>query len=521
MGRVTTDPSTEAAANAAAHPLNGVSLTDRGEVFVAFPGEGKTSFGEFLVGQLAPQVDLVFPYNLNPLQVTTRNNNSGSSTTSNSMAQLSTGAAANSSSHLVSNKRAKYSAGMGLKARFTAMFTTGVADSSQVAGVGDADQGFFFGYNGTSFGILHRYGGAREVRTLTVTTASTTAENITVTLDGNADATVAVTNTGDTTLTANEIAAHDYSDLGPGWTATAVGSTVVFVSWSASAQTGTYSIAGTTVVGSFAQTLAGVAPTETWVPQASWNGTDILDGNGTSGVTLDPTQLNVFQIGVQYLGAGAIRFFMERPDTGEFILVHTLDWANQNTRPTLDNPTLGFYLAATNVANTSDLTVSSASAAIFIEGRDDNRGLKRAAGGSLTLGATSAETPIFSIRLKEVFQGRINGGIIKGNYLMASVEHTKPCAINVYANATLTGASFSDLQAGASSAEVDTAATAFTGGILIFQLFLGKTGNVVVDLKDDLSAGEFNPGTTITFTLAPTSGNAAEGNVSVNFTEKL
>jgi hypothetical protein len=40
--------------------------------------------------------------------------------------------------------------------RFTAVFTNGVANSRQLIGVGDSVDGFFFGFNGTAFGILHR-----------------------------------------------------------------------------------------------------------------------------------------------------------------------------------------------------------------------------------------------------------------------------------------------------------------------------------------------------------------------------
>lgn len=496
-------------------------VTDHKALQVTPASEGKTAFGEALTGSLTPVIGLTYAYNLNPLLVTTENNQSGSAAVSNSMAQLSTGAAANSSSCLKSNQNVSYQPGMGVRARFTGMFTTGAANSTQIIGIGDAGEGYFFGYNGASFGLMRRYGGLPEVRTLTVTTGSSTAENITITLDGDADATVAVTNTGDTTLTANEIAAHDYSDVGRGWTAKAVGSKVVFTSWDASSRTGTYSLSGaTTAVGTFAQTLAGAAPTDTWVAQASWNGDDIFDGNGLTGVTIDTTKINVFQIDFQYLGAGAVRFYIEDPDDGELHLVHTIEYANANTRPSIDNPSLKFFMCAENTSNTTDLTLSSASAGVFIDGMRTNAGVKRGITGSLTLGATSAETPITSFRIKEVYQSTLNRAVLKLNYVSAAVEHSKPCAINFYANATLTGASFSDLAA-TSSIEQDTSATASSGGVLLFSLYLGKTGQTTLDLKEDLTIGEFGVGNVITATLAPTSGNAAEGNVSFNVTEKL
>lgn len=499
------------------------TVTDHKALQVTQPPEGKTAFGEQLVGQLTPVIELAYPYNLNAAIVTERNNGSGSASVVTSMAQLSTGAATNSSSCLISNNNIKYTPGLGIRARFTAMFTTGVADNTQIIGIGDSGEGYFVGYNGTSFGVMRRYGGNPEVRTLTVTTGSSTAENITITLDGDADATVAVTNTGDTTLTANEIAAHTgWGALGRGWTAKAVGSKVIFTSWDSATHTGTYSLSSaTTAVGTFAQTLAGVAPTDSWIAQSSWSGEDIFDGTGLTGVTLDPTKLNVYQIDFQYLGAGLIRFYIEDPDDGELHLVHAIEYANTYTRPSIDNPSLLFYACTENgsTANT-DITLSTASAGVFVDGIRTNNGVKKGLQASLTLGATSAETPIVSFRVKEVYQSKINRTQIKLNFISASVEHTKPCAINFYGNATLTGASFGDLDA-TSSVEYDTTATAFTGGTLLFTLYLGKTGNALIDMKDDLTIAEFGVGQLLTATLAPTSGNGAEGNIGFNFTERL
>ena len=72
-----------------------------------------------------------------------------------------------------SRRRLRYRAGQGVVGRFAGYFTAGVANSIQVMGYGHAEDGFYFGYNGTSFGILYSNRGVREVRTLTITTAST------------------------------------------------------------------------------------------------------------------------------------------------------------------------------------------------------------------------------------------------------------------------------------------------------------------------------------------------------------
>lgn len=499
---------------------NNAAVTDHLALQVTPPPEGRSGFGEAAVTEPHPKIQVRFPYdNIDPMMLHARPNQSGTASIANSLLTVTSGAAANSGAEVLTRDRVPYRPGQGTICRFTALFTTGVANSEQWVGIGDDGEGYFVGYQGADFGFARRKGGRFEVRTLTVTTASTTAENITITLDGNADATVAVTNTGDVTLTANEIAAHDYSDVGPGWSASAVGDTVVFCSWSASVQTGTYSLSGaTTAVGTFAQTLAGVAPTVSFVAQASWNGSDIFDGTGLSGVTLDPTKGNVYQIRFQYLGFGAIQFFIEDPDDGELHLVHTIEYSNANTTPSLEDPTYPMYIEAKNAANTSDLTVSTASFAAFNEGQFVPYGARQGVEADATL-ASAVETPIITIRAKEVLGGKINRTPLKLLYVSASAEHTKPVSLKFYFNATLTGASFTDVRSPYSGVQEDISATAFSGGTFFFRINLGKTGNELIDLTGTELDGLLQPGESMTVTVAPKSGSNAEASISLYYVE--
>lgn len=493
-------------------------VTDHKALQVTSPDEGKTAFGEALTARLRPVINHIFPYSINPYEIKSRANNAGTISVDTSMLSVSTGASANSSAEAITIGRVSYEAGLGVRGRFTGVFTTGVANSTQIIGLGDNAEGFFFGYNGTAFGVLHRYGGAFEIRTLTVTTASTTAENITVTLDGDADATVAVTNSGNTTTTANEIAAHDYSDVGDGWDATAVGATVIFTSWTAGSKSGTYSISGTTAAGTFASTVVGADPTENWTAQASWNGEDIFDGAGLTGVTLDPTKGNVFQITFQYLGFGAIKYYIEDPDDGELHLVHTIEYANANTRPSLNNPTLPMIVSARNTSNSSDVVLKSGSLGAFIDGEKVIKGVNRGVSHTATI-SSSGETPIFSWRTKEVFNSKQNRSTTKINLVSCAADHTKVVRIKFYANATLTNASFSDIDSGRSAIQKDTSATAISGGLFLFSVELGRQGSQIIDLKNDLDIGEFDAGNTITCTCEYSAGTNAEVSVSYNITE--
>lgn len=450
-----------------------------------------TAFGELLVTEPTPIAQVQFPYNINTDIWEIRNNN-GSSSVANNMANLSTGAVANQSSTILSRVPIKYNPGQGALCRFTALYTTGVANSTQYTGTGTEMDGYFFGYNGDTFGILRRQGGKPETRRLEITTKASEIDSITITLDGDTKA-VDVTNGADVTVTANEIAATDFSDVGDGWEVHAMGDKVFFTSYHDGAKTGTYSLTdATSAAGTFIRSLAGAITTETIITQSSWN-KDKCDGTGPSGITCDFTKGNVFEIRYQWLGFGSIEFGIENPSTGLFTLVHRIEYANANTIPSVDNPTLPLYASVHNVSNNSDIVLKIGSMAGFTEGRDALKGLPH----SLTVekaGVTATETPIMTIHAHDIYQGTINR--VRGRFTLGSVsiDGNKPGIVRLTLNPTLVGSSFSPLNSNTSVMHIDTSATSLSGGTLIFAEGIPKAGSTSIDLDKlgiDLVAPDF------------------------------
>lgn len=496
-------------------------VTDHQALQVTLPPDGKTAFGELIAVEPSPIVQITFPYNVNTNLVDLYQNQSGTVTQSGRQVVMSSGAAQNSSGALRSKKSVKYVAGEGVLCRFTSVFTTGVAGSTQISGIGNESDGLFFGYNGTSFGILHRKNGSPEIRTLTVTTGSSDAENITITLDGVAKTDVAVTNTGNTTLTAAEIAAADYSDVGPGWAAYAVGAKVEFKSWDAATHTGTYSLSSaTSAVGTFAQNVAGAAPDDTWTAQENWNGDDKFDGSGITGVTLDPTNGNVYQIKYQWLGYGLLSFFVEDPADGELHLVHAIPYANTYTTPSMGDASLPFMSEAKNTTNNTALTVSVASFAIFVEGKlsdiGDNHNVR-----NVKSTVTTALLPIISVRQGTHLNSKAVASFTRIIRATMSVEHTKPIQIVVIRGGTLTGAVWVDVDSGNSSVQYDVSATAITGGKEQFSIPLGKSGNDNVSFLDDYYANILSAGEVMTAAAIAISGTGGDAAVALNIRERL
>lgn len=117
-----------------------------------------TAFGEVRVAALTPMTGWNFNYNVN----TDLLNTTGNVSVTNGKAQIS--AAAGNSSTLETIAALRYSPGTGALARFTAIFAVpGNTGSKELIGIGDRNDGFFFGYNAqnpVSFGILRRRGGS-------------------------------------------------------------------------------------------------------------------------------------------------------------------------------------------------------------------------------------------------------------------------------------------------------------------------------------------------------------------------
>lgn len=382
-----------------------------------FKEDVKTAFGELLVGELHPVFQGSFDYTVdNTLLNTNTVTNGGTVTQASAMAVLSTSTTTNSTAMFQTKQHAKYRPGLGGLLRFTALFTSPVADTQQLIGLSDQSgsstffkNGFMVGYNGNTFGF-HRF--------------------------------------------QNDVL--------------------------------------------------------TTVTQANWD--DPLDGTGASAMTLDQTKINVWQIRFQYLGGGAIQLWVEDDDTGNFVLVHTIDYANQNTSPSVHNPNFHYTMWVDNNGTTSDMILKGASYAYFIEGKTSLIELHQPQNSTDVQEKTSVttEVAIFTIRNRAAYAGKTNYIDVVLESINASIEANSANNlgnVRVIRNATLGGSpSFSNIGTDTSVVEIDTAGTTVTGGTALEVYFLaGKNDKIhkdVLGLQIIL-----NPNDTIT--LSGTSANSA------------
>lgn len=118
-------------------------------------------YGQSLVVAEEPITFLSFPYSINPLITNTSTAAGGTVSQTNAMALLQTSSATTGTAQMESRERARYMPGQGQSASFTAVYASGcVSSSTQEEGLGDSADGFFFGCNGSSFGINRRQNGS-------------------------------------------------------------------------------------------------------------------------------------------------------------------------------------------------------------------------------------------------------------------------------------------------------------------------------------------------------------------------
>jgi hypothetical protein len=520
-----------------------VGATDGGQYFnVPVTSEGhlevalhhpRLPFGSIHTETLTPVFQTDAVYGANVGQVLTTTSGSGGATASDSNFVASTGTTIYSQGVIQGRKRLRYRAGQGIVGRFAGRFTTPVANSYQLIGFGHAEDGVYFGYgdtndlSNTAFGILYVNRGVREVRTLTVTTGATSAGNVTITLNTTGVFAVAVTNSSNIQRTVWEIAQGTYT----GWDAYAFGATVVFVRASAGVANGTYSFdAGTTgAAATIAQTKAGVASTDLFIPQSSWNG-DKLDGTGASGITIDPTKGNVYQVGIQYLGYGTVTFSIEVvPDDGnnaDFVTVHTLRLPNTLTTTSFGNPSFPFTMAAYSAGSTTDLTLRVGSFAGFIEGPKVLHGNRFSYFNFVTTGNASTIVPLFTIMNLRYYGGRTNQAVINLLSVSGAVKHTQPVVYYVIKNGALTGNPNFAALAVNSCTGWDTAATGVTysnNNQLVWTGHLGETGEIDHHFSQgsDMSTEEvtLQPGEWVTLGVKSVANNIAYATGAINTRE--
>lgn len=225
---------------------------------------------------------------------------------------------------------------------------------------------------------------------------------------------------------------------------------------------------GIDATGFYVATLRG--GTETKVRQTAFN-VDKLDGTGPSGLALDLTAGNIFQVEFTWYGYGQIKFEIVKvvDDVQQHITMHQITPSGATS---VQSPNLPIFALADNGGDAADIDM-------YVGGRQGSvvgaYAPKFRTTGQERTGVTTSTTsvPLVSFRNKTGFEDR------SIRLDAATVESaTNDHIFEVYINPTLTGASWvnpTNKTAAETAVETDVSATALSGGTLIHS-FYGEAG---------------------------------------------
>jgi hypothetical protein len=455
-------------------------------------------FGSVDVASLDPIIQQDAVYGLPEAEILKTESGGTVAAADNLFVMATNGGTIGNTAALQSRKRLRYRPGQGVVARYTALFTQGIANNIQVAGIGTGESGYYFGYNGTSFGILSNTGGVREIQTLSLSAGAGGTETLTMRLNG-VEYVFQVT-VGTALSVAWQITQQTFA----GWKTEQRGTTVVFLADAVGNRTGSFTLTSSgTAAGTFAETKAGVAVTDTWIPQSTWNG-DKMDGAGPSGVTLDPTKGNVYQIDVQYLGFGTVSFKVEASQEGnnpDWVVVHTINSPNTRTAVNITQPSFPLTFANYNIGTASGgTTLKTASYAGFISGIRRLTGPRHTFFNTVT-SSTSAYVPLFTIMNSLVYGDRANQSV---SYLLSTSGAAKSNAgittFYVIKNGVLVGTPAFGKHADSSVMLIDKSATGvtFDNEDVAWSATVSETGQFIYGFDDQI---DIQPGETLTLAV--------------------
>lgn len=473
-----------------------------GATEVTIAGQVKGAFGEQITAHKTPVIQISNRYRRDPSVISdieVFEATGGTADNSENLFRCQNGVSVGGYSVIRSNNTLNYKPGQGVEAQFTASFTTGVALSLQFGGMFSISETLAFGYDGVDFSCLHSYGGVAEIQLITVT--ATGAGTTTVTLDGDA---VGITTTaGSVQLVAEELRAGLFADatLTAKWRFEQIDDKVYCVAKAVEPKAGAMTVTGASTC-TIVEQIGGLAKTDNHTTQASWNVTT------TPFVGFDPTQLNLYKVQFGYLGIANINYSIYNPLIGEWVLVHRVKWASDNTVTHIGMPDLKIgWTSASLGASGTNLTVQGASASLMLEGDEVlTNDVHAVEAEQASVGTTSI--PVLELKNRIVFGKMFNLGKIKPLRLSIDNDHTKGAIVEMFISPTLTGTTnYQFVDENTSIAVYDTSATGYSGGKFIDGFAIGAGEGKTIDLDKVLP--DLLPDETLTVVARTVSGTGA------------
>lgn len=220
------------------------------------------------------------------------------------------------------------------------------------------------------------------------------------------------------------------------------------------------------------RSFTGGSPVDTLIPQSSWN-LDTLDQRGPSAIRLDLSKNQIFAFDMEWLGAGRVRFGIVLG--GSTIYCHEVTHINSLVAPYMTSANLP---VRAEVENTGVAAAASTFKQVCVSvisegGQEDDRAFLRSGGNGIATVAVTTRRPVLSLRPALLYNALVNRGQVVPSEIDFFADSN--AMYEFVLNGTLTGATWAS--AGASSiAEMDVAATAIAGGLVVESGFVTTSG---------------------------------------------
>lgn len=238
--------------------------------------------------------------------------------------------------------------------------------------------------------------------------------------------------------------------------------------------------------------------TDTQVTQQNWN-IDKLDGTGPSKSKLDITKAQIFFVDIEWLGVGSVRtgFLID----GRLVVCHVFHHANMITSAYMTTACLPIRYEIKNTDSSSG-TLKKICSTVISEGGYEPKSQLFCVSGPISGTVLSGTLiPVCTIRLAS---GRLDAIVFLKQVSVAVNTNNDLAQWRLVLNGTLTSATFAASTGGSTNVEVDTAASAISGGKEI-EIGFSQTGSIESPLSNDFFEAQLGrnsfTGTSDIFTL--------------------
>lgn len=227
---------------------------------------------------------------------------------------------------------------------------------------------------------------------------------------------------------------------------------------------------------------------DTWYALSGCN-VDKLDGTGSSGLVLNSTKGNVFEIIYDGSGYGTCSFGLCSGQ--QFITFHRVSFANSTSSMQLNSLPLTASASNGSSTSTGPVQMKLASFAGFTDGVCTSTiGKLHSADSTKTVSPGSTYIPLLTVSNLSTYQSLVNTiAMVLTNLTIGSSNESGNSVIALIEGSTLQNASFTPLSAN-SVASIDTAATSMSGGNRLWTECLSGSSRFSCDLlPNDIQIG--------------------------------